>query len=129
MKKIREANDDLNEFMNKVVKYSLITWQADLSSTNVSPINEGRLRSNWFATKGSSSNETTDALNSPQTDAENLSLDYKSQYHLTNNLPYAERLAFGDYAVSKPKNWFPAYWNANGQNVVDQAIQKAEGEL
>ena len=129
MKKIREADGDLNEFMNKVVKYSLITWQADLSSTNVSPVDEGRLRSNWFAKPDNSTDATSDALNSPQTDAEQLPLDYRRQYHLTNNLDYAERLAFGNYAVSKPKNWFPAYWNANGQKVVDAAVRKAEGEV
>lgn len=129
MKKIGEAPDDLNEMMNKVVKYSLITWQADLSSTDVSPIQDGRLRSNWFASAGSSTNATTDSLNSPRTDAEQLPFDYRQKYHLTNNLDYAERLAFGNYAVSKPKNWFPAYWNANGQNVVDAAVRKAEGEL
>lgn len=129
MKKIREADDDLGEFMNKVVKYSMITWQADLSSSNVSPVDEGRLRSNWFAKPDSSSNSTSDDLNSPQTDAEQLPLDYRRQYHLTNNLDYAERLCFGNYAVNKPKNWFPAYWNANGQKVVDAAVRKAEGEV
>ena len=129
MKNIREASGDLNKFMNKVVKYSLITWQADLSSTDVSPVDEGRLRSNWFAKPDSSSNATSDQLNTPQTDAEQLPLDYRRQYHLTNNLDYAERLAFGNYAVSKPKDWFRAYWNANGQNVVDAAVRKAEGEV
>jgi len=129
MKKISVADDDLNKFLNKVVKYSLVTWQADLSSAKVSPIQDGRLRSNWFAKAGSSSDETTEDLNSPRTDAEQLPLDWKRTYHLTNNLDYAERLAFGNYAVSKPKDWFRAYFNANGQNVVDQAIRKAEGEL
>ena len=128
MKKISEASGDLDKFMSKVVKYSLITWQADLSSAKVSPVNEGRLRSNWFAASGSSSNETSDALNTPQTDANSLTYDYRQQYHLTNNLDYAERLCFGNYAVSKPKDWFPAYWNANGQKVVDAAVRKAEGE-
>ena len=129
MKPIKKAPDDLEKFLNKTLKYALITWQADLSSTDVSPVDEGRLRSNWFAKADSSSDETTDDLNSPQTDAEELPLDYKRRYHLTNNLDYAERLAFGDYAVSKPKNWFPAYWEANGQNVIDKAAKKAEGEI
>ena len=129
MKKLEVADDDLDKFLNKVVKYSLVTWQADLSSAKVSPVDEGRLRSNWFAKAGSSSDETTDSLNTPQTDAEQLTLDYKKTYYLTNNLDYAERLAFGNYAVNKPKDWFRAYFNANGQNVVDQAVRKAEGEL
>jgi hypothetical protein len=128
MKKVGEASGDLNKFMNKVVKYSMVTWQADLSSTRVSPVQDGRLRSNWFASSGSSSNASTDDTNSPQTDANSLELDYKQKYHLTNNLDYAERLCFGNYAVSKPKDWFPAYWNSNGQKVVDAAVRKAEGE-
>ena len=114
--------------MDKVVKYSLVTWQADLSSTYQSGAG-WPARSNWFASAGSSVDSTTTNTNSPQTDANNLPLDYKQTYHLTNNLDYAERLAFGNVAVSKPKNWFPSYWNANGQNVVDRAVRKAEGEL
>ena len=95
-----------------------------MSSTNVSPVDEGRLRSNWFAATGSSSDATTDNLNAPQTDAEQLLLNYKKTYHLTNNLDYAERLAFGNYAVSKPKDWFRAYFNANGQNVLTKLYAK-----
>ena len=129
MKSIKVADDDLNEFMNKVVKYTMISFQSDLSSTRISPVDEGRLRSNWFATEGSSSNETTDDTNSPQTDAKDLSLDYRRKYYLTNNLDYAETICFVGTAVSKPKNWFEAYFNGQGQNVVDDAVRKAEGEL
>ena len=125
MKKIGIASDDLDKFLNLVLKGTVVKFQEDLSSTKVSPVNEGRLRSNWFASVGTNES-TTEAVNQPQTDATELPLDWKKQNNLVNNLPYAERLAFGNYAVSQPKNWFPAYFNANGQKVVDGAVRKAK---
>ena len=124
-KKIRNAGKDLDRFLNHVLRNTMVTFQRDLSSSKVSPIDEGRLRSNWFASVGTNES-TTDDQNSPQTDAQQLPLDWKNQNNLVNNLPYAERLAFGDYAVSKPKNWFRAYFDTNGQSVVDKAVKKAE---
>jgi hypothetical protein len=38
-------------------------------------------------------------------------------------------LCFGNWAVSQPKNWFPAYFNSKGQGVVNRAAKKAEGLL
>ena len=125
MKKIGNASNDLDKFLNLVLKGTVVKFQEDLSSTKVSPVNEGRLRSNWFASVGTNES-TTEAVNQPQTDATELPLDWKKQNNLVNNLPYAERLAFGNYAVSQPKNWFPAYFNANGQKVVDGAVRKAK---
>ena len=58
-----------------------------------------------------------------------LDADYKHTYVIENNLPYAERLCFGDWAVSRPKDWFIAYFNDSGQDVVDQAIVTAEQQL
>jgi len=128
MKPLSVAGDDLNKFMNYVVRGSVKGFQQDLGSTAISPVDEGRLRSNWFASVGTNE-KTTDNLNSPQTDAEQLPLDWRKKYHLVNNLPYAERLAFGNYAVSKPKNWFREYFDAQGQNVVDTASRAAQEKL
>ena len=128
MKPLSAAPDDLNKFMNYVVRGSVKGFQQDLGSTAISPVDEGRLRSNWFASVGTNE-KTTDNLNSPQNDAEQLPLDWRKKYHLVNNLPYAERLAFGNYAVSKPKNWFRAYFDAQGQNVVDTASRAAQERL
>ena len=125
MKKIGVASEDLDKFLSLVLKGTITKFQEDLSSTKVSPVNEGRLRSNWFASVGTNES-TTEAENRPQTDASDLPLDWKKKNNLVNNLPYAERLAFGNYAVSQPKNWFPAYFNANGQKVVDGAVKKAK---
>ena len=125
MKKINVAGRDLDKFLDLVLKGTIIKFQEDLSSSKVSPVNEGRLRSNWFASVGTNELTTKDQ-NQPRTDASQLPLDWKQKNHLVNNLPYAEKLAFGSYAVSQPKNWFPAYFNANGQRVVDGAVKKAE---
>ena len=126
MKKIGRADDDLDKFLNHVLQGTMVTFQKDLSSSKVSPVDDGRLRSNWFASVGTN-NKTTDSLNSPQTDATQLPLNWRKQNNLVNNLPYAERLAFGNYAVNKDPNWFRNYFNANGQKVVDGAVKKAEG--
>lgn len=126
MKRVSAAKDDLDKFLSLVLKGTIVKFQEDLSSTKVSPVDEGRLRSNWFASVGTNES-TTEDQNQPRTDASKLPLDWKKKNHLVNNLPYAERLAFGSYAVSQPKNWFPAYFNANGQKVVDGAVKKAEG--
>ena len=107
MKKVGAARDDLDKFLSLVLKGTIIKFQEDLSSTKVSPVDEGRLRSNWFASV-ETNESTTEDQNQPRTDASQLPLDWKKKNHLVNNLPYAERLAFGSYAVSQPKNWFPA---------------------
>ncbi len=126
MKGIGVASEDLDRFLSLVLKGTIIKFQEDLSSTKVSPVDEGRLRSNWFASVGTNESVTEDQ-NKPQTDAVDLPLDWRKKTNLVNNLPYAERLAFGSYAVSQPPNWFPAYFNANGQKAVDGAVKKAEG--
>ena len=128
MKKIAVASEDLDKFLNLVLKGTIIKFQEDLSSTKVSPVDEGRLRSNWFASVGTNES-VTESQNQPQTDATELPLDWKKKNHLVNNLPYAERLAFGNYAVSKSPNWFAAYFNANGQKVVNGAVRKAVNAL
>jgi hypothetical protein len=128
MKKLAVASEDLDRFLSLVLKSTIIKFQEDLGSTKVSPVDEGRLRSNWFASVGTNES-VTDSRNQPQLDATRLPLDWKKKYHLVNNLPYAERLAFGSYAVSQPPNWFPAYFNANGQKVVNGAVRKAVNVL
>jgi len=128
VKKIGVADDDLDKFLDLVLKNTVVTFQKDLSSSKVSPVADGRLRSNWFASVGTNDG-TTESLNAPQTDADQLPLDWRKQNNLVNNLPYAERLAFGNYAVNKDPNWFRNYFNANGQKVVDGAVKKSEGMI
>ena len=127
MKPIEVAGRDLDAFMSHVLRNTVIKFQENLGG-KLSPIDTGRFRSNWFASHGTNE-QTTEDLDSPQTDAQQLQLDWRKQVNLVNNLPYAERLCFGNYAVSRPKNWFEAYFNSRGQKVVDAAMRSAEENL
>ena len=125
-KPLKLAPEDMDKFVGNVLKLSVMQFQTDLGSTAISPRDEGRLRSNWFAQVGSSSSEETKATDRPQTDAEQLPVDREKRVFLTNNLDYAERLCFGDYAVSKDPDWFRQYFASTGQTVVDDAAKAAE---
>ena len=115
MKDLSQAPGDLEKFLTGVVRETLVSFSSDLSTSDVSPWDTGRFASSWFPDyKGS---------------GDSLVVTYKKAYKLSNPLPYAERLCFGDWAVSQPKNWFPAYFNSRGQSIVNQAVRKAEQEL
>lgn len=91
---------------------TLITAQADLGSAAISPVDTGRFRSSWFAAEGTASSEVApEGANSPNTDAASLRVDYRKDYHLTNSLPYAQRLCVEGWAVSKSPNWFNDWRN------------------
>lgn len=99
----------------------LITTQAELGSTAVSPVATGRFRSSWFAAEGNSSGAVApEGANSANTDAAGLKVDSKKDYHLTNNLPYAESVAIEGKVVSKPPGWFKGFR--------DQTIPKIQAE-
>jgi len=118
----------LKTYVGLVIKRTLIQTQSELSSTKVSPRDEGRFRSNWFATSGRPSDATTEALDEPRTDANDLKLDYNKTYYLTNNLPYADGLCYGGRAVSQPKNWYQSFINARYRKIFEDAAKKAEKE-
>ena len=126
MKGIGAAAGDMDKFLGNVLKLSVTQFQADLGSTAISPRDEGRLRSNWFAKPNSSPSNTTEAKDSPQTDGVQLPVDRRQKVFLTNNLDYAERLCFGDYAVSQDPDWFRQYFSGTVQTVVDDAVRAAE---
>jgi hypothetical protein len=96
--------------LDAVQAETLISTQAKLGSAAVSPIDTGRFRSSWFASEGSASSEVApEGTNSPQTDAASLKVDADKTYHLTNSLPYAQKLAIeGRVSPLKDKspNWF-----------------------
>ena len=115
MKDISQAPGDLEKMLNGMLKNTLVSFHSDLSSKRVSPWDTGRFASSWFV--------------NGQSSADNLTVSYKNKYTMTNPLPYAERLCFGNWAVSQPKNWFPAYFNGKGQGIVNKAVRKAEKEL
>ena len=105
----------------------LITTQDELGSDAVSPVATGRFRSSWFAAEGSASNAVApEGANSPNEDAKGLKIDSSKNYHLTNNLPYAEAIAIEGRTnpeknqKSKPAGWFKEFR--------DQRIPKIQAE-
>ena len=102
----------LKKAMNALVTEVLITTQAELGSTAVSPFDTGRFRSSWFAAEGQASDEVApEGADSPNTDATGLRVDASKEYHLTNSLPYAQSVAIEGNVVSQPKTWFTSFRN------------------
>jgi hypothetical protein len=97
----------LKKAMDALVAEVLISTQAELGSSRVSPISTGRLRSSWFAAEGSPSSAVPpEGTNSPNTDATGLRVDSSKTYHLTSSLSYSQYICLEGKAVSKPANWF-----------------------
>ena len=97
----------LEDAANATLAESIITTQARLGSSAVSPYSEGRFRSSWFASEGTPSGETaSEGTDSPNTDAQSLKVDYRRKYYLTNSLPYSQQLCIEGRVVSKDANWF-----------------------
>ena len=115
MKDISKAPGDLEKMLNGMLKNTLISFHSDLGSSKISPYDTGRFAASWFV--------------NGQSNADSLTVNYKNKYTISNPLPYAERLCFGGWAVSQPKDWFPAYFNGKGQRIVNKAVRKAESEL
>jgi hypothetical protein len=114
------------------IKEALITSQAWLGSSKNSPRDTGRLRSSWFAAEGQPSGEVApEDADAPQTDAKGLEVQIDQDYHLTNNLPYAQPIALGvnlppswggeHRVVSAPKTWFIDFVNAELPRIGDAA--------
>lgn len=102
----------LKKAMNALVTEVLITTQAELGSVAVSPFDTGRFRSSWFAAEDQASDEVApEGADSPNTDAMGLRVDASKEYHLTNNLPYAQSVAVEGNVVSQPKTWFTSFRN------------------
>ncbi len=90
----------------------LVTVQSELGSTKVSPYDTGRFRSSWFAAEGQSSDDVApEGADSPNTDARGLGIDSSKEYHLTNNLPYAQSVSIEGNVVSQPETWFTSFRN------------------
>jgi len=120
--------------MTETVKVQLVTAQAALGSTRISPRDTGRFRSSWFAAKGNPSDavaaENTDR---PQTNAKDLSYNSKRSYHLTNSLPYAAAIALGinlppswggqNQVKSAPPNWFKDFRDVQMLKIQQQAAR------
>ena len=108
----------------------LITTQAKLGSTQVSPYRDGRFRSSWFAAEGSASSEVaSEGTDSPNTDATGLRVDSRKQYHITNSLPYAQSVAIEGNVVSQPKTWFTSFRNETIPRIQQTAAKVVKQEF
>ena len=115
MPKFNNAKDlerHLKKALDALQAEVLITAQAKLGSTAVSPYKDGRFRSSWFAAEGSASSAVPpEGADSPNTDATGLRVDSSKTYHLTSSLPYAQSVAIEGNVVSQPKTWFASFRN------------------
>lgn len=122
----------LKKALDSLQAETLITTQAELGSTKVSPKDTGRLRSSWFAAEGTASSEVApEGADSPNADATGLRVDASKKYHLTNNLPYVQRVALEGHVVSKGTNWFTDFVNSRVPKIQAAAakVVKQEFEL
>lgn len=133
MAKFTDANaleKHIKKALDALQAKALITTQSALGSEAVSPVDTGRFRSSWFAAEGSSSNAVApEGANSANTDATGLKVDSNKDYHLTNNLPYAERLCVEGYAVSKPPSWFKEFRDQRIPKIQADAARQIKSEF
>ena len=121
MPKFNNAKDlerHLKKAMDALQAEVLITVQAKLGSTDVSPVDTGRFRSSWFAAEGSASSAVPpEGADEENEDAKGLRIDSSKTYHLTNSLPYAQAIAIEGRTnpeknpKSKPATWFTSFRN------------------
>lgn len=83
----------------QVARYVSINISRDI--VNNTPVDEGRARSNWYASNSGSSNQTTesnkrDSLANVRKKFDGAAKKYGT-YYFTNNLPYARALEYGEY--------------------------------
>ena len=125
---LKKATDELQAEV-------IITVQEELGSPKVSPVDTGRFLSNWFAAEGTASSQTTEATNSPQTNARGLRVDSRREYHLTNSLPYAQAIAIegktnpGKNQKSKPATWFRDFRSSRIPKIADEAGRQIKQEF
>lgn len=131
----RKLERYLKKALDAQVAETLITVQEELGSPKVSPVDTGRFLSNWFAAEGVASTQTTEATNSPQTDARGLRVDSRKEYHLTNSLPYAQKIAIegktnpGKNQKSKPSTWFVDFRSSRIPKIGDEAGRQIKQEF
>lgn len=128
----RELRKYLERAAASQLAQTVIHAQAELGSDAVSPIDTGRFRSSWFASKGNASDEVApEGANAPNTDAQGLRVTHQDEIHLTNSLPYADAVAIEGRVVSKPRTWFKDFRDHRLPKIADAAarLTKKEYEL
>lgn len=133
MAKFTDANAlerHIKKALDALQAEALITTQAELGSAAVSPVDTGRFRSSWFAAEGNSSGAVaSEGSNSANTDATGLKVDSKRNYHLTNNLPYAEAVAIEGKVVSKSPGWFKEFRDQRIPKIQAEAARQIKSEF
>jgi hypothetical protein len=120
----RDLERHLKKAADALLAETLITTQAELGSTKVSPYSTGRFRSSWFAAEGQSSDAVPpEGADAPNTDARGLEIDSSKEYHLTNNLPYAQSVTIEGNVVSQPKTWWTEFRNQRIPEISDTAAK------
>ena len=120
----------LEQAANATLAESIITTQARLGSTAISPYRDGRFRSSWFASEGTPSGDTApEGANSPNTDAQSLKVDYRRKYYLSNSLPYSQSLCIEGIVVSKDKNWFRDFRKSQVPKIQEVAAKKVKQQF
>ena len=133
MPKFNNAKDlerHLKKALDALQAEVLITAQAKLGSTAVSPYDTGRFRSSWFAAEGSASSAVaSEGADSANTDATGLRVDSSKTYHLTNSLVYAQSVAIEGNVVSQPKTWFTSFRNETIPRIQQTAARVIKQEF
>ena len=119
----------LKKAADATVAESIITTQARLGSTDVSPVDTGRFRSSWFAAEGTPSRaepaENADAAN---TDANGLQVDARKTYYLSSSLPYTQSVTIEGRVVSKPTTWFKDFRSSTVPKIQKAAAETVKRE-
>lgn len=109
---------------------TIITTQAELGSKRISPYRDGRFRSSWFAAEGNASDAVaSEGADSPNTDAKGLKIDSRKNYHLTNNLPYAQAIAIEGKVVSQAPTWFKDFRSSRIPRIQNEAARQVKQEF
>ena len=120
----------LEDAASATLAESIITTQAELGKDTVSPVDEGRFKSSWFASEGSPSRQMApEGTNSPNTDAQSLKVDYRRKYYLANSLPYAQSLCIEGRVVDQPPNWFRDFRKSRVPTLGNEAAKKVKQQF
>jgi hypothetical protein len=126
----KDLERHMRRAMDALAAQVIITTQAELGSSKVSPVDTGRMRSSWFAAEGAPSSEVAaEGTDAPRNDARQLRVDSTKEYHLTNNLPYAQKVAVEGHVVSKPANWFVDFVNTRIPKIQEAAARVVKQEF
>ena len=128
-KKLGDFSGDLRKAMMEIKAEALISIQAELGDEAISPRDEGRFRSSWYASSGTASNAVApEGADSPNTDATSVSVTLKQDAILTNNLPYAQSVAIAGEVTSQSRTWFHDFRNSRIPIIIEQAARSVKGQ-